>query len=194
MSKKFSDLIQLTTPATNDILPIDDVSAGSTKKITVSDLLRTSGGLTAAYMSNPYKFRAHPTSDQSGIAASTWSTVTLGTEDYDTGSNFASSTFTAPVAGFYQFNVVVSTTGLGGTLLGEIAVRLFKNGTTQVSCNGGSFDNNWTMDFSNISLSDCIQLAAGDTIIVQVFEILSSGTGGVSATNSFFSGHLVSAT
>jgi hypothetical protein len=43
LSKKFSDLTQLTTPATNDILPIDDVSASTTKKITIADLLATTG-------------------------------------------------------------------------------------------------------------------------------------------------------
>jgi len=39
MSKKFTDLAALTTPATNDILPIDDVSASTTKKITIADLM-----------------------------------------------------------------------------------------------------------------------------------------------------------
>src|SRR4051812_43099281 len=43
MSKKITDLTQLTTPATDDILAIRDTSAGSTKKITVADLLNTSG-------------------------------------------------------------------------------------------------------------------------------------------------------
>lgn len=43
MSRKFIDLTQLTTPATNDLLPIHDASAGSTKKITVLDLLNTPG-------------------------------------------------------------------------------------------------------------------------------------------------------
>lgn len=39
MSKKFIDLTQLTTPATGDILPIHDASAGSTKYITLADLM-----------------------------------------------------------------------------------------------------------------------------------------------------------
>src|SRR4051794_9332982 len=45
MSKKFSDLTQLTTPATNDIFPVDDVSAGSTKYITLGDALNTPGAI-----------------------------------------------------------------------------------------------------------------------------------------------------
>lgn len=45
MSKKFTDLSALTTPATDDLLPIDDISAATTKKITIANLLSTPGAI-----------------------------------------------------------------------------------------------------------------------------------------------------
>ena len=62
----------------------------------------------AGEVTKPYQpaFYATPSSAQSNIAANDSAiTVDLGTEIYDVGGNFASSTFTAPVTGKYQLNL-----------------------------------------------------------------------------------------
>jgi hypothetical protein len=42
-NKKFTDLTQLTTPASDDQLAIVDTSAASSKRITIADLFKTTG-------------------------------------------------------------------------------------------------------------------------------------------------------
>lgn len=146
--------------------------------------------LSLQTISNPYKFHAHPTSDITGIGGTT-TTVTLGTEDYDTGSNFAASTFTAPIAGFYQFNANVVSTNTAGLYTG-LTVGLLKNGTTTLP-GSAWFDNNVSLDFCTGAYNDCVLLAAGDTIVLRAQFVLVSGTGGFSST-SVLSGFLVSTT
>lgn len=45
MSKKFSDLTQLTAPDGTDIIPVDDVSAATTKYITLADLMKMASAI-----------------------------------------------------------------------------------------------------------------------------------------------------
>ncbi len=59
------------------------------------------------------------------ISNNTYTKVVLGTEDYDTNNNFASSRFTPTVAGYYQFNVIVGSTG--SSLVQQLYVQLYKN-------------------------------------------------------------------
>lgn len=141
-------------------------------------------------ISNPYKFRARPTSDQTGVGAA-YTTVTLGTEDFDTNSNFASSTYTVPVSGFYQINASIAFSSTAGLYDGG-NIRVYKNGATAVMA-AGVFDNNWSQDYLCISVSDIIQLTAGDTLVMQGKPELVSSTGGFSTASSF-SGYLVSRT
>ena len=50
-------------------------------------------------------FLAQPTSTQSNISTGATVTVVLGTERFDLNGDFASNTFTAPIAGKYVFFV-----------------------------------------------------------------------------------------
>jgi hypothetical protein len=58
------------------------------------------------------------------VSASTYTKVLFPTEEFDTNNNFASSTFTPTVAGYYQLNAAV---GLNST--GESIVQIYKNGS-----------------------------------------------------------------
>jgi hypothetical protein len=184
MSKKFTDLGQLTTPATDDILPIDDVSASTTKKITVSDLLRTSGGLTAQYMSNPYKFRAYRNAawtTGAGVATK----IIFDTENFDTGNNFDTTNgrFTPPVAGFYQFNARSDAN------TSAVLIILYKNGAEYAR--GSTRDT--TTSPSGSQVSDLIQLVATDYVEAH-FYTAGATAGGVGGSTTYFSGYLISAT
>jgi len=57
------------------------------------------------------------------VSAATYTKVLFPTEEFDTNSNFASSTFTPTVAGYYQINAAI---GLNST--GESIIQVYKNG------------------------------------------------------------------
>ena len=61
------------------------------------------------------------------ISSSTYVKILFATEAFDTNNNFASSTFTPTVAGYYQLNSYVNTQTGSGT--GESLVVLYKNGS-----------------------------------------------------------------
>lgn len=60
------------------------------------------------------------------LSSGAWTKITFDTEDWDTGSCFASSTFTPNVAGYYQINAGMFSDTSG---TGEIQIALYKNGT-----------------------------------------------------------------
>jgi len=108
------------------------------------------------------------------------------TKLYDTNNNFASGTYTAPVAGFYHFdaNAVASVTTANFQIL-----VLYKNGS---GFHGGSRTVANTTNLHGQHLSCLVQLAANDTV-----DIRSLGTGGAGSTgqiNTYFNGFLVSRT
>jgi hypothetical protein len=93
-------------------------------------VLTVAGGVptwaTAGGSSGP-AFRATPgITIQTGVSAGTFTKVTLGTETFDTDSNFASSTFTPTKAGYYQFNMTADM--ISTTLANQYMARLYING------------------------------------------------------------------
>lgn len=76
-------------------------------------------------------------------SGSTWSKIQLNAEDWDTNSNFDSSTnhrFTPTVAGYYQFNAKLIATGTPG----EAYVAVYKNGSNATyNLNIGSNTGQW---------------------------------------------------
>jgi hypothetical protein len=154
------------------------------------------GALSTRSLTIPAAFRAYANGNQTGIADSVWTTIVLGTEDYDTGNNFASNTFTAPVAGRYHFDAQIATIGTAGLVQG-LGIRLLKNGTTSISGAPSDYDNNVSYDFMFKNLSDTVNLNASDTIVLQGLLRLSGGTAGFAGDTTSITrlaGYLVSAT
>lgn len=80
------------------------------------------------YYRPPYNFpvfSAYATVAQS-ITTSTFTKITFGAEEFDSNSNFATSTFTPTVAGYYSIEGVVK---VAGTNITRVAVGLYKNGS-----------------------------------------------------------------
>jgi hypothetical protein len=77
---------------------------------------------TVMVSGNMPAFSAYQSSSQT-LAVATLTKILLQTEEFDTNNNFASSTFTPTVAGYYQ--VTASIRG-GGT---QIRTYIFKNGS-----------------------------------------------------------------
>lgn len=76
-------------------------------------------------------FRARPSTTQS-VTSATYTKVTLGTENWDTNNNFASSRFTPTVAGYYFISGVLYATMSTSTY---IWIQIYKNGVVEVSGN-----------------------------------------------------------
>lgn len=111
-------------------------------------------------------FSAYNTSSQS-VSANTFTKVTLQTELFDTNNNFASSTFTPTVAGYYQLNGLLRATGTAMT--GAIAV-LYKNGA--VYTYGQAFDGVSTSS-AQLMVSEIIYLN-GSTDYVELWGYITA--------------------
>ncbi len=139
----------------------------------------------AGLLTNPYKFSVTLAAAQNSINGST--RILFDTKVFDTGSNVDLVTnkgrFTAPVAGFYQFNGSLNI-ATGSTFQ---SAQLFKNGSLLV---GGSQHAAGAIS-STENVSALVQLAAGD--YVELFAL----AGAVVAINNtanytWFMGYLVS--
>lgn len=138
-------------------------------------------------------FSAYQSSAQT-LSTSTWTKVTFTTEEFDTNNNFASSTFTPTVAGYYQINAAVtfsSATNIGGA----DALRLYKNGSafkflSSITLNSGAL---YGGDLTTLGSSALIYFN-GSTDYVECY-VYSSSTPTLTATSSgtYFQGVLVRA-
>lgn len=85
MSKKITELTELTTYATNDLLIIEDVSAGTTKKITWANLVADASITTAKLVNDAVtdaKLIYGKVRSRQGGSATDWSTAGTTTYDY----------------------------------------------------------------------------------------------------------------
>lgn len=142
--------------------------------------------ISPAKWTNPYCFGARATS-QTTLGDNTDVQVLFATEDYDYNNNFASSTYTAPIAGVYHFDAVVGVAGsVSSGLLAYISLR--KNDSTLLV---GTQDSLGSNNQSYIISAD-ILLAANDTVKVYFFQ--NSGGNEASTgdgTRDYFNGHLI---
>jgi hypothetical protein len=79
---------------------------------------------TVMVSGNMPAFSAYANTNQS-YSQSTHTKVTFGSELYDTNNNFANSTFTPTVAGYYQINTGIST----NNTITRFLVEIYKNGS-----------------------------------------------------------------
>tara|TARA_R110000868_G_scaffold95726_1_gene263136 strand:- start:1883 stop:2434 length:552 start_codon:yes stop_codon:yes gene_type:complete len=112
--KKISALTAASTPLDGtEVLPI--VQSGVTKKTSVASL-----------SSYAPAFSAYQSVAQTGLTSTTVTKLTFTTEEFDTNNNFASSTFTPTVAGYYQVSGAFSIDTL--SVLPTALVMFYKNG------------------------------------------------------------------
>ena len=152
----------------------------------------TAGGLPDAIITQPElangvagtgpAFSAYPSGTQT-LSSGTNTKILFGTEDFDTNSCFASSTFTPTVAGYYQVSAGVRA----GAASTGIRTMIWKNGTTwkigtDVNVNSDS------------GLVSTLVYCNGTTDYVEVYALLTSGQIlSVSATATWFNGAMVRA-
>jgi hypothetical protein len=140
---------------------------------------------TVMVSGNMPAFSAYPNATLT-IANNTNTKILFQTEEFDTNNNFASSTFTPTVAGYYQLSTLVGTTG--STISSEAIIGIAKNGSilkylanpnaSAIAMLGGS----------------CLVYANGTTDYFEVYVTQYSGTSRTISSNSqvvWFQGALV---
>jgi hypothetical protein len=176
-----SKLARLAKGDAKALLGMDDSQVPAYRKLMVSD---------AGIMTNAYQpaFLVTPASAQTNIAINENVVVVWGTEVFDTGGNFASNTFTAPVTGVYHFDVLLDLENFDsamGVLFVYIAVtgRAFR---FKMSGNHVAADT----DYTSVAFGVTVKLSATNTAVVRVYQ--SGGTAQLDiTTDSYFSGFLI---
>lgn len=138
-------------------------------------------------------FQVKPASAQDDINMNAGSAVTVvwGTEVYDVNADFASNTFTAPIAGKYHFDVILYLGDIDQTNTAVTAYLDFSTGT-DVSY---SFDP--AVDFSGdatqhtVAFSITQAMAAAETVTVTMESSVDGADQTDIETNSRWSGYLV---
>lgn len=163
--KKISALTGASTPlAGTEVLPI--VQGGATVKVAVNAL----NTFAPAFGAN--------SGADSPASTATWTKVSYPNEKFDTNSNFASSTFTATVAGYYQIN---ASAYFYPSVVGQCQIAIYKNGTSYTV---GSVIPNSNQGPACV-VSAVISLAATDYLEIYVYQ--NSG-GNLDFGSSDFSG------
>lgn len=180
-----------TFPASTDTL----VGRASGDTLTNKTITDTSNLISYQTFTNPYKFSVYQTTSQS-IGGTTSAKIKLDTSSFDTSGNFDIVTnhrFTAPIAGFYQFNggVQIGTAGVSTNV--PIISLLYKNGSEikRGNTTQGSGNTN-TLPLSTVSA--LLQLDANDYIELWGYNGDSTRSTGTGANLTYMSGFLVSPT
>jgi len=166
-------------------LVASSVTSSALAANSVTNTAITTGNLYASKFYNPYKF-FYTIGSAATIVGTTASTLTCTSMQYDTSSNYSTSTgkFTAPISGFYHFNAQIDFFGTTGGW-----ASLWKNGAEYIRGNRQTPASNVTIA---TSISVVLQLNAGDYIQLGYYSLAATTTENNSAT--FLSGYLVSAT
>ena len=132
-------------------------------------------------------FSAYKSGSNQSVTANVNTKVTFESESFDTNSNFASSTFTPTVAGYYQINAYIECLGFSGTYL---VCQIKKNGSNWA--NGSNFP-------TSASSGPCANVSAlvymnGSTDYVEIYAQASANftiVGGSESGAPKFSGAMV---
>ena len=136
---------------------------------------------------NQPAFSATPSGNQTNIATGTDVTIVLGTEIFDQGGNFASNTFTAPVTGKYQLNVIMRMDAVDSAA-GYYQLALKTSNRNYYSI----LDPDFGQDSVNhtLNLSVLADMDASDTAYLTLHQ--NTGTAQTDiTTETWFSGYLV---
>jgi len=143
---------------------------------------------TDGIMTRPLQpaFSARNNGTQSNIATGTDVTVALGTERFDNNGDFASNTFTSPVTGKYQLNVIMRLDTIDSAAYSYELKIATSNQNYAVPFDPDFGQDNNLYDMTIAVLAD---MDAGDTSTVEINQ--STGTAQTDIVSVTFSGFLV---
>lgn len=134
----------------------------------------TASGATGGIGYGP-AFSAYATSIQTGGTTTTFVKILFGTERFDTNNNYASSTFTPTVAGYYQLNASVGSIGSAASLTRDV-VSFYFNGVEYIR----AFDTSVTQPNGThtiVTISAVIYFnGSTDYVDVYALGVVASGT------------------
>ena len=177
----------ITTGDANIIIGYNAAAASATdsNQLNIGGwIVGSSGQIT---MPSQPAFQVNPASDQSNIAVGSNVTVAFGTEVFDVGANFASTTFTAPVTGKYQLNLSTYFYNLDAASDYYVLAIVTSNRSYAHTIDPGAFSGDPA--YWNLPLSVLADMDANDVAYVTVNQ--ASGTAQTDiATGTRFSGYL----
>jgi hypothetical protein len=163
------------------------------ESLNLADTYDFTGTVTGAGGTNTPAFFARANATQTGVTDATWTKATLGAEDYDTASAFASDKFTVPSGqgGKYNFSFGINIAG-NSDYMKQGMVHLYKNGSAldnsyrvEISQKSGVFNmNNFTVNGNRH-----IDLSAGDYI--ELYGRGDVNSGNLNFYNAFLCGHKI---
>jgi len=158
---------------------ITGLSAGG-----LPDASITQAELATGVAGNGPAFSAQAATTQS-ISNATFTKITLGTENFDTNSNFASSTFTPTVAGYYQINAAIFYNAAATAGLGQILI--YKNGTAV----SNAVNNMSSTGYCGLSISTVVYCnGSTDYIDLYTYQAFGSTQTTSSGTSVFMNGSM----
>ena len=171
-SGEIANLYEKTSTANADLLLIEDSAASNIKKkVQLSNLLPVLSGT---------RVRASQTVAQS-IGAASYTKITLTSVQFDTLNEFATSRFTATIAGYYQVNACV-TYG-AHTAQSQQHCHIYKN--------GASFIDSYVLSpgytLTTVEASDLIYLGVGDYLEVYGYSDAATVTMASGSQTSYLS-------
>ena len=116
-----SGTVTLLAPVTNTNRTINLPDSNGTVLTTATAGVPVNGPAVSAYKN----------SGSQSITSATFTKVTFDAEVFDTNNCFASSTFTPTVAGYYQINTGLSTSGVVAQT--RVIITIYKNGSAVYS-------------------------------------------------------------
>jgi len=132
-------------------------------------------GLGTNVAGNGPAFSAYQSSAQT-LSTNTLTKILFQTEEFDTNSNFASSTFTPTVAGYYQINSAIE---ISSTVC-SIVIRVYKNGSLWKTTN-----NQYNALISQLAGS-CLVYCNGTTDYIEIYAQISIGQALVATSSSTY--------
>lgn len=160
-------------------------SAGSTVFNGASYMTKLTTHVSKREWSDP-SFSAYPSVNQV-FNSNVISLVTLGSEEWDTNSNFATSRFTPTVAGYYQVNTQLRLSATGTAAAG--ALWLYKNGAAYRTADIGPLGASMLRNISTLVYLD----GDGDYLEMYAYVFDNGGNPSVvsGADNTFMNGCLM---
>lgn len=161
----------------------------------LNQAVKTTSGPTFSYVNlganNVYttsRAKAYLGTSQLNIADVTWTKVLLDTEVYDSGGNFASNRFVAPVAGYYQINASVLWNNVVAG--GQYVVGVFTDGS---ATNYAYYPAGAAAAYFSTPFTDTYYLTYGQYIELYVFHSSGVGTEDIlSGSFTFMAVHILS--